>query len=83
MTDLPSANKVNCISAFGKHASSFGGMRVLSKVKRNVPQVGGFHIMAVSPEGTLNFLPSSVTLLAGIVPFFWKANTTRFWARTR
>lgn len=83
MTDLLSANNVNWISALGKQASSLGGMRMLSNVKCRVPLVGGFHIMAFSPEGKLNLPPSKVTLLAGIVPFFWNASTARFCARTR
>ena len=83
MTDLLSANNVNWISALGKQASSLGGMRMLSNVKCRLPLVGGFHIMAFSPEGKLNLPPSMVTLLAGIVPFFWNASTTRFCARTR
>jgi hypothetical protein len=70
ITDLLSANSVNWISASGKQESSFGGRRMLSNVRHRTPLDGGFHIVDFSPVGTLNLLPSNVTLLTGMYPFF-------------
>jgi hypothetical protein len=56
---------------------------MLSKEKQSTPAVGGSQVIAFSPVGIANFFPSSVTLLAGIIPFFWNASIAKFWARTR